>query len=866
MSQNPHAEQGTSPPKALDCPSKFSPKYIARAWSLIAADGEPREVRILKTEKDGTVSGIFTDGEAVASAIAKWDGVRSIYLTVNPLKPEMLARENVGKLTRWTRDTTADADIASRKWFIADIDPVTPVKGVSATSDERERALVVREILAAWLEKEFDFPEPIRGSSGNGGRLLCAIDLPNDAESTDLIKRCLQALAHQFGNAKVTIDTGVFNASRVDKIWGTIAVKGQSTADRPHRRAYLDVVPKPIRAITREQLQALAALAPAARTTPSKGASPDAGEDFPVLLDAIRAKGLYLKQAGERHFIVCPWKDAHSVDSGPSETALYEPAADNGFAGGFKCQHSHCTERKIGEVYKLFIAQVPKPILGTGGSVGGFLPDAKPDADDPGGERYTDVLCARLLGEPHADVLRHADEMKAMWHHWDAVRLGVQNEGVVFPYIAAVAQALFAESLSEENQVKEEKDDPHAARAKMLWAAAMRLESLAGLRSVATVAREHPKLKISMAQLDQHPLWLNTPGTTLDLETGKAWPNRIEDLITKVTGARYDPKATCPKWLAFLERMVPDLEVRAFLQRSVGYSLTDDTSERCLWFFYGIGRNGKSTFLDVMRDMLGDYASNTAASTLMVKSHGDDRRNDIAILRGARFVSASESEEGQRLAESLIKQLAGGEDKVTARLMYAEFFSFKPTFKIFLATNAKPVIRGTDQAIWDRIHLVPFEVRLSEEQIDRGLAAKLKAERDGILNWALDGYRAWRAQGLRAPKAVVEATAEYRREMDHLGGFIEERCMLLDAVSGAAGQVYVAYRDWAEANGIRLPMTQKAMSLNLKARGFESKKDGRGVMVWIGLGLKPVGGAPTEKASPERVQSAGPEEQDDLPF
>jgi hypothetical protein len=138
----------------LECPTKFNPKYIQRAWALIARDGAPREVRILKTEKDGTVSGIFTDPEQVAAAIASWDGVKSIYLTVNPLKPEMLARENVGKLTRWTKDTTADADIASRAWLIIDVDPVPPVKHVSATEAEQALAIEVRDRLAEWLSKQ----------------------------------------------------------------------------------------------------------------------------------------------------------------------------------------------------------------------------------------------------------------------------------------------------------------------------------------------------------------------------------------------------------------------------------------------------------------------------------------------------------------------------------------------------------------------------------------------------------------------------------------------------------------------------------------------------------------------------------------
>jgi len=221
----------------------------------------------------------------------------------------------------------------------------------------------VRDRLAEWLTEEYGFHAPIRGRSGNGGRLLYAIELPNDAASTDLIRRCLQALdLHWTTKGSVEIDTSVFNASRVDKVWGTMAVKGASTDERPHRRAFLDAVPVLV-PVTREQLERLAALVPTREAKKTASVSVDAGEDFPKLLNTIRAKGLYLAQAGERHFITCPWKDAHSIDSGASETALYEPSADNGHAGGFKCQHSHCTERRIGDVYALFIPPVPKPIF-----------------------------------------------------------------------------------------------------------------------------------------------------------------------------------------------------------------------------------------------------------------------------------------------------------------------------------------------------------------------------------------------------------------------------------------------------------------------------------------------------------------------
>jgi putative DNA primase/helicase len=317
---------------------------------------------------------------------------------------------------------------------------------------------------------------------------------------------------------------------------------------------------------------------------------------------------------------------------------------------------------------------------------------------------------------------------------------------------------------------------------------------------------------------------VNTPSGTLDLETGELHAHRFEDHLTKITNAAYDPAATCPRWEAFLEEVLPDPEVRAFMQRSAGYALTDMTHEQCLWFLYGKGRNGKSTFLNAIRGVVGEYGTSTKASTLMIKQHGDERRNDVAVLRGARFVSATEAEDGQRMAESLIKEVTG-EDPVTARMLYAEFFTFRPTFKIFLAANHKPIIHGTDLAIWRRIHLVPFTETISADRIDPRLPELLAAEASGILNWAIEGYRAWRAGGLQPPKAVTDATAEYRAEMDPLADFLEDACFV-GAVECTAAALYTRYEQWAREHGIRFPLKARSLGLELQERGFKPVRIG----------------------------------------
>jgi putative DNA primase/helicase len=264
--------------------------------------------------------------------------------------------------------------------------------------------------------------------------------------------------------------------------------------------------------------------------------------------------------------------------------------------------------------------------------------------------------------------------------------------------------------------------------------------------------------------------------------------------------------------------------VRAFLQRSVGYALTDNVSERCFWILHGIGRNGKGTFLDTIRAVLGDYAATAAASVLMAKER-NGMQNDVAVLRGARFVAASESDDGARIAEALVKSLAGGNDVITARLMYAEFFSFMPTFKIFLATNHKPRITGTDDAIWDRVRLVPFTVRIAEKDQDVDLGGKLRRELSGILNWAIEGYREWRKLGgLRTPDAVRAATGEYREESDVLGNWIADCCEVRPFHRESASLLYQSYKGWAISNG-HPTMAARTLGIKLAERGFTKIKN-----------------------------------------
>ena len=261
-----------------------------------------------------------------------------------------------------------------------------------------------------------------------------------------------------------------------------------------------------------------------------------------------------------------------------------------------------------------------------------------------------------------------------------------------------------------------------------------------------------------------------------------------------------------------------DLELIHFIQKAMGYALTGDVSEQCLFILWGTGANGKSTFLNVLQDLFGDYACSTGTETFMKKT--SEQSNDIARLRGMRLVTTNETEQGKPLSESLIKQITG-EDVLTARFLYGEYFSFKPTFKIFMATNHKPKIKGADNGIWRRIKLIPFTVTIPPEQRDKKLTEKLVAENAGILNWLLKGYSMWKKEGLNEPDAIREANEEYRYDMDSIESFISEALNLDASLQWRlpTKNLYDAYIKWCSKNNER-SLCQKSLAIRLQEKGF----------------------------------------------
>ncbi len=361
------------------------------------------------------------------------------------------------------------------------------------------------------------------------------------------------------------------------------------------------------------------------------------------------------------------------------------------------------------------------------------------------------------------------------------------------------------------------------------------------------LAESERGIPVAPAEMDADQHLLNCRNGILNLRTGELEAHDRKRLCTKLAPVDFSPTATAPKWDKFLLQVLPDADLRAFVQRAVGYSLTGSTAEQVLFLLHGNGANGKSTFIEVVRDVLGDYAQNAAPDTFLAKRTGGIP-SDVARLQGARFVSTAETGDGRRLDEVLVKQVTGG-DRITARFMHADFFEFQPVCKMWLATNHKPHVQGTDEGIWRRLRLVPFDQTIPPDKRDKRLLAKLRGELPGIFAWAVAGCQAYVSHGLGVAARVDAETAEYRKEEDVVGDFLETHTVdAADAWIDSA-TLYSTYRDWCHDSGIRNPLTQKALGAQLAHRGYLSEKrrpahnrSGTRVSGWAGLTLRGHGG------------------------
>ena len=363
---------------------------------------------------------------------------------------------------------------------------------------------------------------------------------------------------------------------------------------------------------------------------------------------------------------------------------------------------------------------------------------------------------------------------------------------------------------------------------------AAKLASASTVGGVERLARADRRHAATTDEWDADPWLLNTPGGVVDLRIGRKRANDRADRMTKITTAT--PGGDSPQWMAFLSDIAGgDVDLQAYLQRMVGYCLTGVTSAHALFFLYGTGANGKSVFANVISTILGDYAA-TASMDTFVETRGDRHPTDLAGLRGARFVTAIETEQGRRLNESKVKAITGG-DKISARFMRQDFFEYTPQFKPVIVGNHKPAIRNIDEAMKRRMHMIPFTVTIPPERRDSRLTEKLLSERDGILAWAVAGCLAWQREGLKPPASVVSATEEYFEAEDALGRWLEERCVRAPNAKSLTAELFSDWKQWAETSGEFIG-SQRRFSDLLITRGLEKWRNSVGVRGFQGIGLK----------------------------
>jgi putative DNA primase/helicase len=437
----------------------------------------------------------------------------------------------------------------------------------------------------------------------------------------------------------------------------------------------------------------------------------------------------------------------------------------------------------------------------------------------------TDAGNADRLVHLYGDRLRFNHDPRR-WHVWDGVSWAPDRRGEA---------ARLAKETATETMLAAARLPESDSRARLLkWA--LQSENSTKIEAALRVAQSHEDVAALTEDFDCDPWALNVRNGIVDLWTGDLHPHDPAAMHSKVAGAALVAGAACPLWEAFLERVLPDADVRQYFHKLAGYSLAGVIGENVLPFAYGDGANGKSVAFAVLRSVFGDYATEAPPDLLMARRDDGEHPTVIAGLRGFRLVTTQEVEAGKRMASVLMKRLTG-EPTLKARKLYQDYQEFENVTTLWLAANDKPEVNGLDEAVWRRIRLLPFTVTIPEGERDPALTAKLKAEANGILGWLVEGMMLYHRQGLTAPEAVKVATAEYRDESNPLREWIEAECDLDPSAVTPSGELRQAYERWAQA--WRRPKVKqgKQWSAGLEALGCTADRTatGRG---WQGVALR----------------------------
>jgi len=447
-------------------------------------------------------------------------------------------------------------------------------------------------------------------------------------------------------------------------------------------------------------------------------------------------------------------------------------------------------------------------------------PDEPPD-DDPWGGYNTEAVAQEVAGDSLNDhgQVRLAHRLAAReqgrllhvhglgWHRWDGARWTPDDGGFAKRAVIETLRDEWTKAFGDKALAREVKACSNAS----------------AVRGILDIAAALKPFAATVEDLDADVYLLNVANGTLDLRTLELRPHDPADRITKVTTAAYRPDARSDLWTGFLERILPDADVRDYLQRFLGVALLGRVVEQVFTIALGTGANGKSVSYEALLHALGDYGHTGESDLFMAaKSNANSASPAVAALRGKRFVVTSETEQGHKLATALMKSLTGG-DPITARQLYRDPVTFIPSHTVLLVSNHLPMVAADDPAVWRRMRVVPFDVVIPAQEQDGRLGEKLQLEADAILTWAVEGYRQYEVQGLAAPEAVQAATAEYQKASDAIARFIEDRCLVGPHWTVPAGELYEAWVKWSIEDGAD-PVAKKQFGAEMDKRGFKDKR------------------------------------------
>jgi P4 family phage/plasmid primase-like protien len=775
-----------------------------------------------------------------------------LYTIANTINPAVATRATPRQWHDAKKgSSTSDRDIIHRRVVFIDVDCKRP-SGTSATDAELARTIPVAAAVRAWFAARVGDGPLGSGASGNGRQLFIAFEETAESpELATLVRELVGAVAKRFSAPESPVDGGVVDAKRLVPAFGTTKRKGApGIAERPHRLTAF-VCAQEVSRVSVETLEKLLAelrseLGEAAKRPAGTRVEPsDDGEDD-------EAWDVRLPRPKEDRFALANATPFDAVAEALGllvDGLLTCPGCKNtggvaAVGNGLKCHHQSCASKGVpgrpgfrtvvdvvAEAQSLSPSEAVDWVLVRFGVPS---PTTDPEPREPAdvaelktslaGQRFplTDIGNAERFAAHHGVDLRHCHEWKK-WLAWSDARWANDRRGEVDLRAIQTVRAIKAEA----RQIVKEKVS------KAVLAHAQDSERATALSAMTRIARALPGVPVVPEQLDRDPFLFNCLNGTLDLRTGELREHRREDYLTKLAPVVYDPNAKAPLWEKFLlEIMGDDVELVAFLQRAIGYSMTGCVNEQALFFCYGDGANGKSTFLRAVLEVFGDYGMPGAPDILVAKRQ-ETHPAEVADLFGARLVVCQELEAGRALAESTMKKLTGS-DPIKARLMHENFWTFLPTHKFWLAANHKPRVSGTDEAVWRRLKLIPFLVTIPEGRRDGQLLEKLLVERSGILRWAVEGCSQWRAGGLKPPAQVVKATREYREEEDRLAAFLEECCEFDPSFVISSVDLYRSYAQWCDVNAAR-PLARRAFGEGLKSHHCTADRGTGGVRQWVGL-------------------------------